>query len=118
MPGKSLSQNQHTWRSNSKYSDTHQAKDPEHVAAGYKATIHNPNVSQEAKDHAWKELHKMGIHDLDSVIHEVPKHAEPVGQSVYSEAKNEGNVIGGYKATLKSTRIYCLHLRSSSINVP
>ncbi|XP_006455329.1 hypothetical protein AGABI2DRAFT_76039, partial [Agaricus bisporus var. bisporus H97] len=82
-----------------------QAKDPEHVAAGYKATIHNPNVSQEAKDHAWKELHKMGIHDLDSVIHEVPKHAEPVGQSVYSEAKNEGNVIGGYKATLKNPHV-------------
>jgi hypothetical protein len=45
----------------------------------------------------------MGIHDLESVIHEVPKQSEHAGQGTYSEAKNEGNVIGGYKATLKST---------------
>jgi hypothetical protein len=48
----------------------HHAKGPEHVAAGYKATIRNPHVSNEAKYHAWKELHKMGIHDLDQPIHE------------------------------------------------
>jgi hypothetical protein len=95
--------------SNSRFLDIHPAKDPEHVAAGYKAAIHNPNVSQEAKDHAWKELHKMGIHDLESVIHEVPQQTGHAAQGTYSEAKNQGNVIGGYKATLKSTSLpFCV----------
>lgn len=54
----------------------------------------------------------MGIHDLDTVIHEVPKppkapgEPENLAQSTISEGgKNEGNVIGGYKATLKSAHL-------------
>ncbi|WWC70651.1 uncharacterized protein I206_104602 [Kwoniella pini CBS 10737] len=52
-------------------------KDSEHqhrVLGGYKATLHNPNTSSEAKEHA-KEVLKEG-------------------------EKHEHHVIGGYKATL------------------
>lgn len=35
-------------------------KDPIRVAAGLKAAIHNPNVSEEAKSSANERLHEMG----------------------------------------------------------
>jgi Fe2+ transport system protein FeoA len=36
------------------------AKNPERVAAGLKASIHNPQVSEEAKTKARERLHDMG----------------------------------------------------------
>lgn len=36
-------------------------KNPDYVARGLKAAIHNPNVSQEAKAHAAKQLKEMGL---------------------------------------------------------
>jgi len=39
-------------------------KNPERVAAGLKATIHNDSVSDEAKNHARDRLDQMGV-DLD-----------------------------------------------------
>ena len=36
-------------------------KNPERVAAGYKATIHNPTVSQAAKKNAEQQLREMGV---------------------------------------------------------
>jgi hypothetical protein len=36
-------------------------KNPERVAAGLKATIHNPQVSQEAKTKARERLQEMGL---------------------------------------------------------
>lgn len=40
--------------------DEHE-KNPDYVARGLKAAIHNPNVSSEAKDHAAQQLEDMGI---------------------------------------------------------
>jgi len=74
------------------------AKNQNNVAGGYKATLSNPNASQEAKDHAKKMLDEMGV-DAD----------EKASQKTYHEAdthgKNKGNVIGGYKATLKNPNV-------------
>lgn len=36
-------------------------KNPDYVARGLKAAIHNPNVSAEAKAHAAKQLKEMGV---------------------------------------------------------
>jgi hypothetical protein len=38
-------------------------KNPERVAAGLKASINNPHVSQEAKAHAAERLHELGEGD-------------------------------------------------------
>ncbi|KAJ3565245.1 hypothetical protein NP233_g7752 [Leucocoprinus birnbaumii] len=102
-------------------------KSAEHVAAGYKATIHNASTSEEAKKHAWEELHKMGIYEIDDSPSDPvqkrtrsrspakrkpsPKHVAFDLTSGFStdaattETKNEGNVIGGYKAALKNPRV-------------
>ncbi|KXN92990.1 Conidiation-specific protein 6 [Leucoagaricus sp. SymC.cos] len=80
-------------------------KNPEHVAAGYKATIHNPHVSKKAYDHVWDELHKMGIHNIDQPTHHVPRsrsRSPTKKESEGQQAKNEGNVIGGLIETLKN----------------
>lgn len=37
-----------------------QVKDPSHVAAGLKAAVHNPHVSEGAKESALERLHDMG----------------------------------------------------------
>ncbi|KAF8352113.1 Conidiation protein 6-domain-containing protein [Amanita rubescens] len=37
-----------------------QVKDPSRVAAGLKAAVHNPRVSEEAKESASERLHEMG----------------------------------------------------------
>ncbi|KXN85189.1 Conidiation-specific protein 6 [Leucoagaricus sp. SymC.cos] len=86
----------------------HHLKNPERVAAGYKATFHNPHVSKEANDHAWNELHKMGIHNIDQPTHHVPRSRslsptkKGTTESEGQQAKNEGNVIGGLIETLKN----------------
>ncbi|KAF8896595.1 hypothetical protein BD779DRAFT_1668356 [Infundibulicybe gibba] len=61
-------------------------KDPARVAAGLKAAIHNPNVSEEAKDRAAQRLEEM----------DVPT-ADPQPTAVPPENKH---VLAGYKATL------------------
>ena len=45
--------------------DEHE-KNPDYVARGLKAAIHNPNVSAEAKDHAAQQLEEMGKKPIDS----------------------------------------------------
>lgn len=57
-------------------------KKPEHVIAGLKATIHNPRVSEEAKEHAVERLQEMGV--------EVPADAPVVHHHDTSNLK-EGN---------------------------
>ncbi|CAZ84096.1 unnamed protein product [Tuber melanosporum] len=37
-----------------------EGKNPGNVAGGYKATLHNPNVSEEAKERAQEKLEQMG----------------------------------------------------------
>jgi len=62
---------------------------PGNVAGGYKATISNPNTSEEAKDHAREVLENM------ESTGEVPTRDD-------DSNKNTGNVIGGHKANLKN----------------
>ncbi|KAI4517424.1 hypothetical protein K525DRAFT_210931 [Schizophyllum commune Loenen D] len=68
-----------------------EGKNPGRVAAGLKASIHNPNVSDEAKQSATERLHDMGA-DVD----DAPS---------TTSGKNEDNVIRGYKATLHNPRV-------------
>ncbi|EPX73410.1 uncharacterized protein SOCG_02635 [Schizosaccharomyces octosporus yFS286] len=60
---------------------------PGNVAGGYKASLHNPNVSDEAKQHS----------------KEVLEH-EDFSRSP-THAKNPGNVAGGYKAALHNPHV-------------
>ncbi|CED85080.1 Conidiation-specific protein 6 [Phaffia rhodozyma] len=56
------------------------------VLGGYKATLSNPNTSDEAKEHAQQVLDGS---------------AEPTSHSTgSSEEANQGNVLGGHKANL------------------
>lgn len=61
-------------------------KDSTRVAAGLKAAIHNPNVSDEAKERAAERLEGLG------------------GEREHHESRSSGQdsnrVLGGYKATL------------------
>ncbi|KAF8153075.1 Conidiation protein 6-domain-containing protein, partial [Crassisporium funariophilum] len=66
-------------------------KNPERVAAGLKATIHNPTVSKEAKTRAQQRLQEMGV-EVDA----------PASSQ---HAKETGREMGGYKATLKNPRV-------------
>lgn len=60
-------------------------KNPERVAAGLKAAMHNPNVSEEAKERAAERLDGMNTSDTDN----------------YQGGNQETNrALGGYKATL------------------
>lgn len=53
------------------FDDSVEGKNPGRVAAGLKASIHNPNVSDEAKQSATERLHDMGadVDDAPSVQH-------------------------------------------------
>ncbi|GAO47919.1 hypothetical protein G7K_2115-t1 [Saitoella complicata NRRL Y-17804] len=66
------------------------------VAGGYKATLSNPNTSDEAKQHAQEVLDNGLQEQVDD-----QKLADEEGTG----AKNTGNVIGGYKATLKNPNV-------------
>ncbi|TFY69531.1 hypothetical protein EVG20_g3118 [Dentipellis fragilis] len=61
-------------------------KDPTRVAAGLKASIHNPHVSEEAKHSAHERLEKMGTSEPESEVH-------------------ERHVLGGYKAALHNEHV-------------
>jgi len=58
-------------------------QDPARVAAGLKATIHNPNTSEEAKDRAAQRL-------------------ETMGETPAQETHLTNREAGGYKATLQN----------------
>ncbi|KAI1211748.1 conidiation protein 6 [Annulohypoxylon truncatum] len=62
------------------------------VAGGHKATLNNPNVSQEAKEHSKQVL------ENDFNGGDVPKAGD-------DESKNPGNVAGGLKATMKNPNV-------------
>ena len=69
-------------------------KNPERVAAGLKAVLHNPNTTAQARQNAHDRLVAMGVA------------TEPLGDKdagTKADAKaHEHHVLGGYKATLKS----------------
>ncbi|OJT10671.1 Conidiation-specific protein 6 [Trametes pubescens] len=74
--------------------------DEKRVAAGLKAAIHNPNVSEEAKDRAQERLETMGT-SVETTSRAPGSH--PVGST--DETGHETNrVLGGYKATLHNPR--------------
>ena len=64
-------------------------KDPKNVARGLKASIANPNVSEDAKDNAARQLDQMG-------------YERPGGQTTTTTDEHTNRVMGGYKATLHS----------------
>ncbi|KAK4093776.1 hypothetical protein Purlil1_2110 [Purpureocillium lilacinum] len=62
------------------------------IAGGHKATLNNPNVSDEAKEHSRQVL------ENEFNGGDVPKSGD-------TENKNPGNVVGGLKATLKNPNV-------------
>ncbi|KAI5811906.1 Conidiation protein 6-domain-containing protein, partial [Pyronema omphalodes] len=92
---------------------------------GHKANLHNPNTSEESKEHSRQFLENI---DRNSGLHHIsnprdrstsssissasgqnshsfyPSHS-PAGLTDDLDAKNLGNVIGGYKATLHNPRV-------------
>ncbi|KAF8964729.1 hypothetical protein BDZ97DRAFT_1918695 [Flammula alnicola] len=106
------------------------SKHLERVAAGLKATVHNPNVSGEAKHRALHRLEEMGV-DVDKPASSKNAHeADDTGQAEMRQAEKkkghpadfpaseehrgqahamsseaeaqEHHMLGGYKATLKN----------------
>ncbi|KAJ3500480.1 hypothetical protein NLJ89_g9774 [Agrocybe chaxingu] len=77
------------------------SSDPSRVAAGYKAAIHNPRVSEETRERVQEKL--------DSLKGGVGAERSSSGEQFESEdataGKNAGNVMGGYKATLKNPNV-------------
>ncbi|KAJ3857881.1 hypothetical protein EV368DRAFT_77290 [Lentinula lateritia] len=69
-------------------------KNPERVAAGLRGTLHNDNVSDEAKDRATERLHEMGD-DFES----------KTSRSAGTGDAHENQVLGGYKATLHNDNV-------------
>ncbi|KZT66122.1 hypothetical protein DAEQUDRAFT_746693 [Daedalea quercina L-15889] len=67
---------------------------PTRVVGGYKAAINNPNVSEEAKDHAREAI--------DELQQDPETQATREG---YQEDKDETRVNAGYKATLKNPNV-------------
>jgi hypothetical protein len=98
----------------------HHPIDPNRVAAGLKAAIHNPNVSEGAKEHAADRLHEMGK-DLPSgpdqretrragpdmaPAHGTQETSRALGSpfhSFYPKLSFLYHFTGGYKATLSSS---------------
>lgn len=70
------------------------------VAAGLKAAMHNPNVSEEAKERAAERLENMGAYDET--------------QDPQFEGHDPTRVLAGYKATLQSKYLSSLHLSLSN----
>ncbi|KAI1784261.1 Conidiation protein 6-domain-containing protein [Ganoderma leucocontextum] len=70
--------------------------DEKRVAAGLKAAINNPNVSEEARKNAQERLDQMGEHDIAGRTH-------PTG-TLDTQGHETNRVLGGYKATLHNPR--------------
>ncbi|KAG6877583.1 hypothetical protein C0993_005913 [Termitomyces sp. T159_Od127] len=83
-------------------------QDATRVAGGYKATIKNPKVSEEAKANAHERLREMGT--SAGVSSDQTK--KDIGQDKYAGSPEDPDAplsqqqLGGYKATIKSRRIY------------
>ncbi|KAI0360832.1 FAD/NAD(P)-binding domain-containing protein [Trametes cingulata] len=78
--------------------------DEKRVAAGLKAAIHNPNVSEEAKERAQERLENMGA-SVDTGSRGGNNNGGSYPAGTTDEAGRETNrVLGGYKATLHNPR--------------
>ncbi|KAJ3728776.1 hypothetical protein FB446DRAFT_768315 [Lentinula raphanica] len=69
-------------------------KNPERVAAGLRGTLHNDNVSGEAKDRAADRLREMGDDFENKTSH-----------SAGTGDQHKNQVLGGYKATLHNDKV-------------
>lgn len=92
-------------------------KNPERVAAGLKATLHNPTVSAEAKSRAQARLKEMGVDaDIKTPSHKAKEESKTTDEAQQQphdlrheenvhgyEVREENRVLGGYKATLNSS---------------
>ncbi|KDQ25960.1 hypothetical protein PLEOSDRAFT_1085281 [Pleurotus ostreatus PC15] len=110
--------------STTRYTD----KNPINVAGGLKAAIHNPNVSEEAKERAAERLHEMGADnqnqstpqnltgysDSESITQQDIAYAreilEAVGYSIEKPAESthdehQTRVLAGYKAALSNPHV-------------
>ncbi|KIK54213.1 hypothetical protein GYMLUDRAFT_177670 [Collybiopsis luxurians FD-317 M1] len=70
-------------------------KSPERVAAGLRGTLHNDNVSQQAKDNASERLQEMGANFENKT--------DTSGKADTGDA-HQNHVIGGFKATLNNDK--------------
>ncbi|KIY71739.1 hypothetical protein CYLTODRAFT_450581 [Cylindrobasidium torrendii FP15055 ss-10] len=70
-----------------------EGKNPERVAAGLKAAIHNPNTSEEARERATERLQGMDTQYTDKDLDN-----SSANQDNGDHHRNQ--VLGGYKATL------------------
>ncbi|PWW78637.1 hypothetical protein C7212DRAFT_361654 [Tuber magnatum] len=68
------------------------------VIGGHKANLHNPNTSEEAKQHSREVLEELGL-ETGSYT------SGPSSADVNIVGKNPGNVAGGYKATLHNPNV-------------
>ncbi len=75
-------------------------KNPERVAAGLKAVLHNPNTTAQARQNAHERLVAMGVATE-------PLTDKDTGLKADAKA-HEHHVLGGYKATLKSAYLHTL----------
>ncbi|KAG6897509.1 hypothetical protein C0992_000939 [Termitomyces sp. T32_za158] len=91
-----------------------QNKDTLRVAAGLKATVHNPKVSDEAKASANERLHQMGtsVEEPASKAHktdaDVGGYDEGYGEENLKELEDDvqrynQQQLGGFKTTLKNS---------------
>jgi Conidiation protein 6 len=92
-------------------------KNPERVAAGLKATLHNPSVSAEAKSRAQARLKEMGVDSADikakdsKTADETQSHDLRHEENVEYEMPEEHRILGGYKAALKSSVVLVQNFR-------
>ncbi|KAF8629251.1 hypothetical protein AX17_005830 [Amanita inopinata Kibby_2008] len=70
-----------------------ESKNPQRVAGGLKATMHNPKTSDEAKHSAHERLQQ-----LEPELESHHRHTA----ANQAATKNTGNVLGGHKATLSN----------------
>ncbi|KAF5312536.1 hypothetical protein D9619_003754 [Psilocybe cf. subviscida] len=98
-------------------SDAENQRHEQNVAAGLKASINNPRVSDEAKERAAQHLDEMGVtaesggserrtrSSDDTEETEQDATGEEEDQDSHDAEVHKHRVIGGYKATLKNPRV-------------
>ncbi|KAF9485635.1 hypothetical protein BDN70DRAFT_847505 [Pholiota conissans] len=83
-------------------------KNPERVAAGLKATVHNPNATADARSSAAQRLREMNVDPEEPLSSRNAKEVSgETGQRTHGGAKSsaevhEHHIMGGYKAALKN----------------
>ncbi|ODN74557.1 hypothetical protein L202_06924 [Cryptococcus amylolentus CBS 6039] len=71
-----------------------------HVIGGYKATLNNPNVSDEAKSRANEVIENFQENGSSAI-----EQSDQDNGNVSSADHHENQVLGGYKATLNNPNV-------------